>query len=451
MIYLTELHKQPFKDCTLILNVQSLDVFLFSNIMMSIIELDFPLKENDIINKLADKYSKEDLLNAIKELLESEILIKNKALHQHSSKTNKSDFLNKIDLYISSDCQLKCKYCFDRDSALKRQNMTLQTAKDSIDFLFKNSGESTNLHVCFFGGEPTIKHEIISQTIRYANQKALAGNKYIHYSITTNGLNLKDDVLDLIVSHKINTVISIDGDEITQMYNRPGKDNQNYYKELISNITNAQQKGVNISARATISKNSKNRVFENFIFLENLGFNEIHMEPAFGNTNGIFIDSIEDVESIKLELGKIEDYVKNKITSNENRSSFQLLTEPLSIILNKTKLTHSCHIAANYVAIDWDGSIYLCHRMISNDKYYLGKISSDFDFNKLHNYRQILNVNNRAKCSICWVRNICGGGCVAVCEEYNGNTDDHHPLDCLLHKHSISLALDIIANHMVNN
>jgi len=451
MINLTEIYKQPFKNFTLILNVNTLDIFLFEDIMKSIIELNFPIKEEDIVNELLYKYTSEEILGSIKELLESGILSYNKETSQNNSFNEKLDFVNKIDLYISSECQLKCKYCFDRDSALKRQNMTLQTAKASIDFLIKNSGNSTNLNVCFFGGEPAIKYDVISKTIEYANQKANDFKKHINYSITTNGLNLNNNVLDLIVNHKINTNISIDGDEITQMYNRPSKDNKNYFKKLTDNIIGAQKNGVNMSARATISKVSAKNIFENFVFLENLGFKEIHMEAAFGNALDINIDSIEDVENIKAELEKVKDYVKNRISNSSNKSNFQLITEPLSKILNKTKLTHSCHIGASYVAIDWDGGIYLCHRMIGNEKYYLGDIHSEFDFNKLYNYRKFLSVNIRKKCSDCWARYICGGGCVAISEEHNGNINDHNPLDCLLHKHNINMALDIIVSHMVKN
>ena len=82
-------------------------------------------------------------------------------------------------LNITDNCNLACKYCFVHQ---KPHFMTLQTAKDSVDFVVKNLLTKEKLGllekpdematITFFGGEPTLLwEEIVVPTVQYAEEK----------------------------------------------------------------------------------------------------------------------------------------------------------------------------------------------------------------------------------------------------------------------------------------
>ena len=120
----------------------------------------------------------------------------------------KSNEVKALCLHICHDCNLRCRYCFADEGAYhsRREFMSLETAKKAIDFLIANSGHRRVLETDFFGGEPLMNFDVVKQTVYYAKEEASKRGKEFRFTLTTNGLLLKDDVAAFLNEEMDNVV-----------------------------------------------------------------------------------------------------------------------------------------------------------------------------------------------------------------------------------------------------
>ena len=76
---------------------------------------------------------------------------------------------------------------------------------------FAQSDGSGSAGVIFFGGEPLLERELIASTIREARRLERDGLGRFHFKITTNGLGLDDDFLELSLREDVIVGMSFDG------------------------------------------------------------------------------------------------------------------------------------------------------------------------------------------------------------------------------------------------
>ena len=115
-------------------------------------------------------------------------------------------------LNVTNKCNLSCTYCYeygaDRLSApapgakSPRPMMLEETARQSIDFLFRSCGERPVVTITFFGGETLLNFGTIRAAVDYAEQQAAQLQKRVHFALTTNATLLDDDVIRFLVAHR---------------------------------------------------------------------------------------------------------------------------------------------------------------------------------------------------------------------------------------------------------
>ena len=87
-----------------------------------------------------------------------------------------------IDLDITDGCNLACSYCFKNLD--HPNNMSLETARDGVEWLLLASGPHQQVGVNFMGGEPSLRFKMIKDLIPWANRRARSANKRIGWSFT---------------------------------------------------------------------------------------------------------------------------------------------------------------------------------------------------------------------------------------------------------------------------
>src|SRR5712671_364091 len=81
-------------------------------------------------------------------------------------------------LNVTNQCNLSCTYCYEygEDKIVDTENgkqpkfMSEETARESVDFLLKESGSVA--HVTFFGGETLLNFPVLAKTVEYARRRA---------------------------------------------------------------------------------------------------------------------------------------------------------------------------------------------------------------------------------------------------------------------------------------
>lgn len=63
------------------------------------------------------------------------------------------------------------------------------------------------------------------------------------------------------------------------------------------------------------------------------------------------------------------------------------------------------------ISVDISGNIYPCHGLVGNEEFKLGNVTDGLKIDKLEEFLRQIHLINKKRCSICFARNFCGGGC----------------------------------------
>lgn len=147
--------------------------------------------------------------------------------------------LNALTLQVTQNCNLRCEYCVYSGKYTTRthsnKRMSYDMAKKGIDYLLAHSRESEELTLGFYGGEPLLEFPLIKKCVDYIEQKI--PEKKIRYLITTNGTLLSKEIVEYMVKHNFDIIISLDGPrEIHDKYRRFANDGQGTYNIIMEKI-----------------------------------------------------------------------------------------------------------------------------------------------------------------------------------------------------------------------
>ena len=288
--------------------------------------------------------------------------------------------------------------------------------------------------------------KLIKDIVAYSKEESKKFNKFFRFTITTNGTLLNDEIVDFFHKHRIKVTLSIDGDAASNDINRPLKSGGSSYTAITRMLEKLDQRDISYAARVTISSLTMDRIADNYEHLISLGFKRIHLENAYGPSGEIFISNKSDIEKVKKQYSLIADKAIDKIRSGRH-FNIETLPFPLGKIVNNRAVSHSCAAGRGYMAVDVNGSIYLCHRLVGNEEFRIGNVVQDtFDTGLSAILEKDMNVENRKNCKNCWARHLCGGGCYAINYEHNKDIDLVPQIYCQQKKHSIKLALAVYAN-----
>ena len=182
-----------------------------------------PEKTYQILNHLPDDYNDKLILK----LKKTGLLLPNK---KRITKHPETDYLPYIFnsnlrtllLQVTQNCNQRCSYCVYSGKYNNRihsaSRMSFEIAKEGIDMILKHSKDTEILFFGFYGGEPLLEKELITQCIKYIEENV--EGKTIQYNITTNGTLLTGDIVELFVKYNVSLTISLDGPEEIHNKNR---------------------------------------------------------------------------------------------------------------------------------------------------------------------------------------------------------------------------------------
>jgi uncharacterized protein len=97
-----------------------------------------------------------------------------------------------------------------------------------------------------------------------------------------------------------------------------------------------------------------------------------------------------------------------------------------------------CNAGKSVAAVASDGDIYPCHRFVGFKEFCVGNVNNEKPLNehfeRIFREFRMTSVDSIDKCSKCWVRYICGGGCYVIAYLRNGNISEPPQRYCYLKK-----------------
>ncbi len=303
----------------------------------------------------------------------------------------KYKYLTSAMLNVTDDCNLQCRYCFVEQNP---HYMSLETAKKAADWLYYNYQKKIEhgflqidpnfkCQLYFFGGEPMLCYEsIMVPIVQYCNEKY---PNIFHFGMTTNGTLLNEKRIKFLKENNFSLLLSMDGNQKIQDYNRPCKNNKLSSFELVEkNIPILLKYFPNITFRATVYAPSVENLFESYLYAESKGFKSFQiMEDNRHEWTK------QQIEILKKEFSKIYSYRLQQIINGITPIDFPRLITWLKIaakLYGENKDTYDpkfvdtifrCGLATTNGAIGYDGSIYGCQEQVSHGdktKFLIGNI-----------------------------------------------------------------------------
>lgn len=344
-------------------------------------------------------------------------------------------------LILTEDCNLRCKYCYEDAGRCCDNYMSFETAKKAADFLIDNVAKygSRNIHFTFFGGEPLLNLNVMTDIRRYVVDKASKCNINYSFSLITNctiyNRQYEEFILEWYkVEKKVNIQISTDGIPELQDKNRITKNGKPTSEIVKENILKLKKLFKNndidfdfVDTHSVVTRHNIADMFSSYKYLRELGINNV----SFVLPRDEYWDN-DDISNYINQLILISDYVYEECIKAGNLKPY---IKAQKIIGEKTNII--CEAAKSVCAITPDGDIYPCHRAYFYNRIYkLGNIFDGIIENKnrkvfLDVSRNNLHVDN-VSCSKC--ENTDCKICMAVNYKQYNDILKCSPIGCAIYK-----------------
>jgi len=441
------IHKYQYHGRYIVLDINSGAVHVVSSIVYDILDYYADRPAEEIPGLLAEKYKKEDVLDALEEI---QYLVDQEMLYTDDSQVTKDMLegrgavVKAMCLHVAHDCNMICKYCFGDKGAFEgvRSLLSFETGKKAIDFLLEHSGARRNLEIDFFGGEPLMNFDVVKRLVTYGREAEKVYKKNIRFTITTNGLLLDDVKADYINENMDNVILSIDGRrEINDNMRRTVNDKGTYDIITKNYLRFVEKRKGTYYVRGTFTRENLD-FSEDVKHLADQGFQNISIEPVVTDPSVSFALRDEDRDDIFREYDKLTDLYLEYARSGKQFAFFHFnidLEQGPCVV----KRVSGCGAGTEYVAVTPEGDIYPCHQFVGNQDFKLGNVYDDCFENRLYDEFNRAHIYNKKKCRECWAKFYCSGGCHANAYHMNRDIREPYALGCELEKKRIECAIAI--------
>lgn len=406
---------------------------LFGNLLKTTPEtmsvIDFFKDGNDILS--AQNRFGVDIITQIEELRKRLFLLENdqddrQLLKEQiigvQKRISTGGLLYKLQLIVSNKCNLACSYCYRSNSIVPLlgeglRDMNFITAKKALDGFFDivQCNDMEEVCVRFFGGEPLLNWELVSDTVEYVESLHITKPKLI-YVLDTNGICLKDSVARILGDRHFDVNLSIDGvGKINDAVRRYPSGNGSFQK-IDAAIDTLKRYDIPITLNTTLVDANLYHIHELVDYVISKGIDSVNIDPCYSRSNAITASTKEKVE----QLIDARIYGKRKGIKVGGRCfSFYERT-------SRTFLSF-CKRMGEQLSVEPSGDIYPC----SGWPLKIGNVE-DVDAvlnSKEYETAALRLAGNLPDCYGCEIEGMCAGGCagnahILTGDGYNAERDE---------------------------
>lgn len=321
------------------------------------------------------------------------------------------------EICLVQNCNLRCRYCSAGYGRWGKEVdvMSPDTINSAISFMVRNGADSFN--VACSGGETMIEFSCFRYFAEKLLKTADKAGKKAYIEVATNGVAVNIKIADYLVSHKIMTTFSIDGDRRTTNRNRVTSGGKGMYDSIIKGFKiyqkafeNQNHVDANLKAECTIDNNAD--LFQSVLHLFNIGFDEVIARPAvssvftgFDSKGAVdaYLSSYRQLVRYILDPIEVEDIIVGKY-----KPMFSNIHVPLIQIIAGKAIRMGCEAMRSKICISCDGSIVPCFlfNTFSDERYVLGSIFSGIDETKVQDILREFE-SFESDCVSCNCRDLC--------------------------------------------
>ncbi len=242
---------------------------------------------------------------------------------------------------ITPDCNLRCKYCFQRNGiqcVRKTSASGLVADRDTIGRFADFCRKKEIKRVEFFGGEPLLYRDIFL----YAARTLLDTVPGLKLGIVTNGTLIDEEIMSFMEHEKVAVLLSLDGKRTRHNLMRGDFDRMaRWFDRLVAKgqTTVAMQVGMTKS------------LFQNVRYIWKLGF------PS------VYLNVIENYDWYQAnDVDRFESEYESAVLAMLDGEGELACAMAMHRSLEDSQSEPRCGITKVGLACDWQGLLYPCHR-----------------------------------------------------------------------------------------
>jgi len=328
--------------------------------------------------------------------------------------------LNTMVLNVTNQCNLACTYCYeygedkivDTEHGKQSKFMSEATARESVEFLLKESGPSRIAHLTFFGGETLLNFPVLQATIAYARQRAAEVGKTIDFSLTTNATLLKPEIIEFLAENQVGVTISIDGPQELQNRFRVFHNGAGSYEVVAPKIKELlkRHRSRPIGARVTLTSDTLDitRIYRHLT--EEMGFWEVGFAPVTTSPQQQYAIGEHGFDKMLGQFRALAHEFLENVAANKHHG-FSNVKDTLEEIHKGVSKAYPCGAGLGLLGVSTDGDVALCHRFAGSDAHKFGTVRDGIDRHAQRAFLEDHHVADKTDCQKCWARPLCSGGC----------------------------------------
>jgi uncharacterized protein len=320
--------------------------------------------------------------------------------------------LSTLVLEVAQDCNLRCTYCYAEAGTYGAAPCLLEpdTARQTVRHLIDNSGTQQHLTLIFFGGEPLLNMPAIRAATSEAASYGRSKGKQVHFSITTNGTLLDEEIVAFLHTNRIAVAVSLDGPQHIHDRNRPDENGEGSYAGIVARLGMLlKESPVTVAARVTLAPDQWHAITEVFDHLIGLGFHEVGIAPA-SPVNRALLPTPTQQAALLEGFGELAKRFVSMARQGQVLPFSNVLDLLGRIHLGQTRAL-SCGAGFGYMAVDAKGDFFPCHRLAGQADFRAGSLACGVSTQDINTSLDVLNEGREQACSKCWARTLCVGGC----------------------------------------
>lgn len=331
-----------------------------------------------------------------------------------------------LTLHLTDNCNLDCSYCI-REKCPK--DMTEEVLFRACDLAFS---KGTKAGLCFFGGEPLLKKDLIYKALDYCEEKSQKTGILFDCKMTTNGTLLDEAFLERARSANMGIGLSFDGkaQDICRVF-VGGQPTSSVLEQKAKLLLSYMPDSV---ALATIAPQAVPYYAESVRYLHDLGFKRVSFVIAYGKKVS-WTDS--DLDLLRTQLELTAEYLKELFIKKDDFYMSAIGAKIRDCIRGKNP-AERCHLGVRQMPVTPSGDLYPCTSFIGDEHYLLGNV-----FNGI-NDAKVMELAKRSSvpmtCAGCDLVKRCTNSCGCANRMNTGDENLVSPLQCTYERMLIEIS-----------
>ncbi|MBA2367421.1 MAG: SPASM domain-containing protein [Candidatus Protochlamydia sp.] len=298
-------------------------------------------------------------------------------IEEYYQQARNSDEILTLTIAPTIGCNFACDYCFQEHD--NKSGMSEEVQEKIYEFVTyvadHRPHQLKHLHVCFYGGEPLLKMNIVKNLASWFIQFCDSRNINYTSDIVTNGFLLNSKTAKELYEHRVTQCqVTLDGNQKMHDARRHLLSKRGTFDKIISNIVSyIDEVPIFTNIRVNIDKRNVSEVHDLIEYLSSINLNnrenlKIYFAPVESTTS-----ACKEVEMFALE--------KNEMAQSIFELYALAVEKGLHTIVMPPRMMGLCTaVKKNGFVIAPNGDCHKCWDIITYSKLRIGTI---FDFKEL--------------------------------------------------------------------